>query len=70
MLDEFLYGYNWFGFIISFVLLGIIPVWVLTLFEINLIYKILLTVFLGMVIFIAVKTGGTKKSFIGSIRRR
>jgi len=55
---------NWIGFGIAFVLLAILPVWFLTLFEISFFLKIGATVVLGIIVFIAVEMGGTKRGFI------
>lgn len=61
---DFLYDYNWVGFGIAFVILGIVPVWILTFFPLGFFAKVLATFVLGVIIFIAVKTGGTKKGFL------
>lgn len=61
---DFLVDYKWGSFGIAFVLLGIIPVWILTFFPLGFFTKLLATLVLGVIIFIAVKTGGAKRGFI------
>ncbi|KKM68573.1 hypothetical protein LCGC14_1459480 [marine sediment metagenome] len=61
---EFLEGYNWFGFAIAFGLLAILPVWIISLFEISFFLKVGMTIILGLIVFVAVKTGGTKRGII------
>ena len=56
--------YNWFGFAIAFCLLGIIPVWVIRIFPSGFFTKVLITLVLGAITFIAVKTGGTKRGIL------
>ncbi len=61
---DFLAGYKWGGFIIAFILFVILPVWVLTFFPTVFFHKILMTLVLGVIVFIAVKSGGTKRGLI------
>lgn len=53
-----------FGFLIAFSLLCIIPVWFLNFFDMGFFNKVGLTLVLGVVTFIAVHTGGTKRGFL------
>lgn len=55
---------NWVGFVIAFVILDIIPVWVIRIMEIPFFSRVLLTIFLAVIIYIAMQYGGTKRGFI------
>ncbi len=60
MLEDF----NWVKFFISFVLFAILPVWLLNFFEMSFIYKVGLTLVLGVITFVAVLTGGIKRGLV------
>ena len=69
MLSDYIsYDYNWKGFIISFLLLAIAPVWVIKLFDMGFFTRVGLTLLLGVIVFFAVKTGGAKRGFISGRR--
>lgn len=52
---------NWSGFLISFVLLGILPIWVIRLFPLDFGIKVLLTVVAAGACYWFVEHGGAKK---------
>jgi hypothetical protein len=60
---------NWFGFIIALFVLDIVPVWFIPIMPLGFFTKVLLTVFLGGVIFFAVNYGGWKRGFVSGRRR-
>lgn len=56
--------YNWWGFGVSFILLAIIPVWIIRLFEMGFFIKLGLTIVLGVIIFFAVQRGGFRRGLV------
>lgn len=52
-----LYDYNWFGFVVAFVLTVIIPVWVIDLVEIKFLMRLAFTVAGGLTVFFVVARG-------------
>ena len=57
--------YNWLGFGIAFVLLCILPIWFLTFTDsLGFFMKVGVTVIMGVVTWLAVGYGGTKRGFL------